>query len=99
MADAAFAVSLIVPVHRGAPAFGRCLDAIANTAPPPAEVIVVCAGEAPEEVLLARAHGHRVIELSGPCGPARARNAGARAAHSPILFFVDSDVDIRGGYG
>ena len=75
--------------------FARCLTAIARTAPAPEEVLVVCDGEAPEAARLARAQGYGVIEVSGgPRGPAWARNQGARAARNPILFFVDSDVEL-----
>lgn len=87
-------VSVIVPVHRGAPMVGRCLAAMSALSPSPSEVIVVCDGDAPEAAQLAEGHGFRVTGVSGPSGPARARNAGAGAALSPILFFVDSDVEL-----
>ena len=95
MSGAPISVSLIVPVHRHAPSFERCLVAIDAAEPPPAEVLVVCDGHAPEAAELARAHGFRVLETIGPRGPASARNAGARAAAQSILFFVDSDVELR----
>jgi glycosyltransferase involved in cell wall biosynthesis len=55
---------------------------------------VVCDGTAPEAAQLARARSCRVIEMTGPRGPAAARNTGAGAALHPILFFIDSDVEV-----
>lgn len=95
MSGSSIPLSLIVPVHADALMFARCLAAIGRTSPEPAEVLVVCDGEAPEAARLARAQGCRLIEVSGgPLGPARARNDGARAAQQPLLFFVDSDVEL-----
>lgn len=94
MPEPALPVSLIIPVHAGAPAFARCLEAAGRTSPPPAEILVVCDGAAPDAARLARARGCRVIEAPGPRGPAAARNEGARVALESILFFIDSDVEV-----
>lgn len=39
--------------------------------------------------------GAKVIKLDQNGGPARARNHGARAAKSDILYFIDADVTVR----
>jgi GT2 family glycosyltransferase len=87
-------VSVIVPVGKGGEGFGVCLAAAAAAVRPPHELIVVADGEGDGVWRKAEAAGIRVIKLPATGGPARARNAGAKAARSPILFFVDADVVI-----
>ena len=43
---------------------------------------------------LAEEYGTRVVRISTPGGPARARNLGAEQAEGDILFFVDADVTV-----
>jgi GT2 family glycosyltransferase len=87
-------VSIIVPVWNGGERFGPCLAAAAAAARPPHEIIVVADGEGDGAWRKAEAASIRVIKLPTTGGPARARNAGAKAARSQILFFVDADVVI-----
>jgi GT2 family glycosyltransferase len=91
---ATISVSIIVPVWKGGDGFGECITAAAAAVRPPHEIIVVADGEGDGVWRKAKAMGIRVIELPATGGPARARNAGAKAARSPILFFVDADVVI-----
>lgn len=44
---------------------------------------------------VALSHGFQVIRMSRNCGPAAARNRGARAATSDLLFFLDADVCVQ----
>lgn len=84
-------VSVLVPVHRGGPAFAACVAALRALHPPPREVVV--AADADEDAArLAEASGFRVLRLPGPVGPARARNAAARGAQGEVLLFLDADV-------
>lgn len=85
-------ISIIVPVHQGGAGFVKCLRGILAAKPAPFEVVVVADGAVPEDIRAARLAGARVISLPQRCGPARARNAGARGASGDILFFVDADV-------
>ncbi len=85
-------ISVVVPVSLGGPAFARCCDALVRLDPTPGEVVVVADGAADEDVREAHRRGFRVLAITGPGGPARARNAGARIARGRILFFVDADV-------
>ena len=85
---------MIVPVHDGRANFRECLESLARATPPPDEIIVV-ADEDDASAQFAEQAGARVLRLAGPQGPARARNIGARAALSDLLFFVDADVAIH----
>lgn len=60
--------------------------------PPPDEIVVVVDGEDDGSGHAAEAIGARVLRLARRCGPAVARNAGARVAQSELLFFLDADV-------
>lgn len=89
-------VTIIIPVHNGGEAFRRCLDGIAALTTAPAELIVVPDGESDGTWRIAEAYGARVLEPGlRPFGPARARNRGAEAAASDLLFFVDADVIVH----
>ena len=88
-------VSVIIPVHNAVDDLRRCLQALAASARLPDEVIVVDDASTDGSAALARSLGARVLRLPMRGGPARARNVGARAARSDILFFVDADVAIH----
>lgn len=87
-------ISIIIPVWNGGKGFDACLAAASAAARPPHEIIVVADGESDGAWRKAEALGIHVIKIPSTGGPARARNAGAKAASSPILFFVDADVVI-----
>lgn len=87
-------ISIIIPVHNGGQDFRLCLTGVSNAKPAPYEVIVVADGCTDGSIQTAQEFGARLIELSQPEGPARARNLGAQNARGDILFFVDADVVI-----
>jgi GT2 family glycosyltransferase len=90
-------ISIIIPVHNGGKDFARCLaNAIADTSPD-CEIIVVADGDTDGSWMLAEESGIKVVRITEPGGPARARNIGAREAKGEILFFVDADVLIPRG--
>lgn len=72
----------------------RCLTALSRqTAAERLEIIVVDDGSAARadvEAVVGRCAGARLVRLEG-CGPAAARNAGARRARGDILCFTDDD--------
>lgn len=87
-------ISLVIPVHNGGEAFRQCLESVVRSGCAPDELIVVADGDGGASRDLAEEFGACVIDLPVCGGPARARNAGARAASGDILFFVDADVTL-----
>lgn len=85
-------VSVIVPVHNGEEFLAACLSAVLGSDLPAFEVIVVDDGSRDGSEAVARGFPCRVVALCENRGPAAARNKGAEAARSPILFFLDADV-------
>ncbi len=85
-------LSIIVPVHNGGEKFRRCLESLKAASPQPAELIVVADGDSDGSWRVAEEFGAQVIRFEQSGGPARARNAGARAAHGDVLVFLDADV-------
>jgi glycosyltransferase involved in cell wall biosynthesis len=74
----------------------NCLDGLRRQTVPQEHftVVVVDSGSAPSAAIelagLAAAHGARLIRLDQP-GVSRARNAGAWAAHTPFIAYIDDD--------
>jgi len=87
-------VSIIIPVHNGGDKFRQSIAGVMQCLPEPMEVIVVTDGDTDGSWRMAEEFGARVVRVSGPGGPARARNIGALASKGDILFFVDADVVI-----
>ncbi len=89
------ALSVIVPAFRCAPALVRCLQALhASDLPRETwELIVADDGSPDDTPSIAAPLCDRVVRVAeGPCGPAAARNLGARHASGDVLVFVDADV-------
>jgi len=87
-------ISVIIPVRDGGPNFRRCLSSLAETLPPPTEMIVVADGDTDGSWHFAEECGAQVLRIPVPQGPAHARNLGAQSAQGDILFFIDADVVI-----
>ena len=90
-------LSVVIPVHNG----GRDLRAL----PPAAsrlrgrradyELIVVDDGSTDGSAALGRVVRRRRRPQPGIARPAAARNAGARGATAPLVFFLDADVAVH----
>lgn len=93
--EAGSGISIIVPVHCGGAPFEQCLESVRAASPPPEELIVVADGDLEGDRRIAERFGARVLSTPSPGGPARARNVGAAAAGTEILFFVDADVTLE----
>jgi glycosyltransferase involved in cell wall biosynthesis len=90
-------VAVIIPVHNKREKLAKALQALKNSTLLPDEVIVVDDGSTDGPLELPFLPGLRVLSRSECRGPASARNAGARATSSDILFFIDSDVCVHAG--
>lgn len=88
-ADVRALVDVVIPVRDDAAGLARLLAALEGWS-----VLVVDDGSR-DPVAIARAArdaGARLIPLPASRGPAAARNAGARAATRPLVWFLDADV-------
>jgi GT2 family glycosyltransferase len=90
----------IVIATRGRPDY---LDvALASVVPQAAaagaEVIVVVDGRAPPSESVAQRHRTRLVTLQTQSGLSAARNAGVAAAGSPLVVFVDDDIEAPAGW-
>ena len=88
-------LSVVIPVHNGGHDFGRCLRRLRDSRMADFELIVVDDGSTDGSAALAGSFGATVYRNTAPLGPASARNAGARAATAPIVFFLDADVAVH----
>jgi mycofactocin system glycosyltransferase len=86
------AVTVVVPVRDRPLALERLLASI----PSGLRVLVVddCSADATAIAAVARAHGADLESLPTNLGPAGARNAGLRLVRTPIVAFVDSDMEL-----
>jgi glycosyltransferase involved in cell wall biosynthesis len=94
----ALRLSVVVPVHNGAPALARCLAALEASDLPRSswELLVVDDASTDECATVATNHADRILRIEqGPCGPALARNRGAGAARAEVIAFVDADVIVH----
>ncbi len=95
------ALSVVIPSRDGRHLLADCLppllDDLAGT---PAEVIVVDDGSTDGSLgwLSERFSAVRTIVLARGSGFAAACNAGARAAHAPIVAFLNNDALVRPGW-
>jgi len=85
-------ITVVVPTHETPPArlyeiLSHCLDT--------AGVMFVDDGSGTP---LTGVRGATLVRLRHNSGPAAARNAGARAAETPIVAFVDTDVELFDGW-
>lgn len=89
------AVTVVVPVRDRPRELARLLTALrADPATAELPIVVVDDGSA----LPVRADGATILRHDVARGPAAARNAGARAARTPVVAFLDSDCVPRPGW-
>ena len=88
-------LSVVVPVRNGGLDFEHCLRRLRDSFLADFELIVVDDGSTDDSADVARQAGAIVVRNPTPQGPAAARNLGARAASSPLIFFLDADVAVH----
>ncbi|MDO8283305.1 MAG: glycosyltransferase family 2 protein [Thermodesulfovibrionia bacterium] len=90
-------VSVIIPAHNSGAFIERCISAVLTSSYPSYEVIVVDDASTDDTAETARRLGATVIHLTEQSGPSAARNYAVSKAMGEIIFFVDSDVEIKSG--
>lgn len=89
-------VSVVIPVHNGGQDLHKCLDAIAASAYPVFECVIVDdASDDGSARQCADRPNTRVIRLQSQQGPSTARNRGVAEATGDIIFFIDADVMVH----
>ncbi|WP_250290870.1 glycosyltransferase [Frankia sp. CiP1_Cm_nod1] len=89
--------SVVIPAHNEETVIGRCLERLADgVRPGEIDIVVVCNGCTDRTAELARAAGARVVEAPRP-GKAGALNLGDDTATGFPRFYVDADIEVRGG--
>jgi glycosyltransferase involved in cell wall biosynthesis len=88
-------LSVVVPVRNGGRDFERCLRRLRASLLTDHELIVVDDGSTDDSAALALEAGAALIRIPAPRGPAAARNLGAQAAGSSLIFFLDADVAVH----
>jgi len=83
---------VIIPFYNAEQHLENCLSAVTKSRDVNYELILVDDGSTDSSPEIARRYSSEVITLSGPKGPAYARNRGAERAQGAILFFMDADV-------
>lgn len=89
------ALSVIVPVFNAGETVEQCLRALQRSEHRDTEVIVVDDGSTKPLPPQVASLCDRLVRLEHNAGPAAARNAGARQASAPLLFFLDADVVVE----
>lgn len=88
-------LSIVIPVRNGGESFRQCLASLKQFSAIAVETIIVVDGGTDDSWRWAEASGATVLQLPKTGGPARARNIGAQAATSDLIFFMDADVTIN----
>lgn len=88
-------VSVIIPAYNAGAFIERCISAVLASAYPSYEVIVVDDASTDDTAEKARRLGAEVIQFTERSGPSAARNYAVSKAAGEIIFFVDSDVEIK----
>jgi GT2 family glycosyltransferase len=89
-------VTVVIPTIGRLEPLRRCLESLARSAPPPAEILVVDQSHDPAiEAVVAQLAGERarVVQSHG-LGVARARNDGLRAAAHDVVLVTDDDCTV-----
>lgn len=87
--------SVIIPCHNAEKTLRRCLEAVFAQTSLPGEVIVVDDASSDASAAIAADFPCRTITVDPNRGPSAARNLGAATASGKVLFFLDSDIELR----
>lgn len=91
-------VTIVICTHDRPDHLRACLDAMANLDPPAGRIVVVDNGPATGETARVAAAYDVTYVLEPNLGLNRARNAGWRAAETPLVAYVDDDARVDRRY-
>jgi GT2 family glycosyltransferase len=91
-------LSVVIPARNAAWCLPRCLDALRDQDPPPAEVVVVDDGSTDGTGRVAEQGGARVVRHSVRRGVGAAWATGVGAARGDAIALVDADDRVEPGY-
>lgn len=84
-------ISVVIPNRNGEATIEACIGAATRQDYPHFEVVVIDDSSSDNSVALIEKYPCRLVKLDFHGGASTARNAGARAARGPALFFIDAD--------
>ncbi len=92
-AGEAVGTTVVVAAHQAGATLRRCLDSVLGQVPAPTEVVVVDDGSTDDTqgVLLSYGDRVRTVRHGTNQGEAAAKNAGVRAARTPLAALIDAD--------
>jgi Glycosyl transferase family 2 len=93
-------VSVVIPARNEEATLPSLLDSLLRQTEPPAEILVADGGSADRTTEVARAYADRGVRVLpiGPAYPGRGRNAGAAAARSDWIAFIDAGCEAHAGW-
>lgn len=83
-------ITVVIPNYNGQATLAHCLSSVVNSKNIRFEIVVVDDGSYDDSLSVIKQYPCRLIKQSHQ-GASAARNAGARAARSDVLFFTDAD--------
>jgi cellulose synthase/poly-beta-1,6-N-acetylglucosamine synthase-like glycosyltransferase len=88
--------TVVIPVYNDNANLERCLTALAASTGQGFSVLVVDDGSTEPVEPLVTSFGYQSLRITGPGGPARARNRGVQHVETDLLVFIDADVCVHG---
>jgi GT2 family glycosyltransferase len=88
-------ISVVIPARNDFENLRKCIDYIQSSLKKPMEILVVDDASVPALEDGFSDRDVSIIRFNNQCGPACARNAGAKAAKGDVILFLDSDVFIQ----
>lgn len=88
-------ISVVIPVRNDLEKLRKCIDHIEASTKKPTEILIIDDASDPDLKNGLTGRDVSIIRLNKQCGPACARNVGAKAAKGDIIVFLDSDVFIQ----
>ena len=90
-------LAVVIPVYGPAEYLEHCVNSVRQQSPAVNEIIIAGDGPNPAAATVAVRTGAHYLETARRGGPGAARNLGASAAASDLVWFIDADVTVPPG--